>query len=88
MLKRLQMDKRQLDATDWRRLTNLSAASTWIAPSRLGWDLVPFSHCKCGAIARTGNTVVSECNMHWALQRARGRTVLDEKINNCGVVHC
>ena len=108
MLKRLQMGSRQLAATDWRRLTNQSAASSWIAPSRLGpvgpfclrnvvacfhlckdkWDLVPFSHCKCGAIAQTGDNVASECNMHCALQRARDRTVLDEKINNCGVVHC
>ena len=26
--------------------------------------------------------------MHWALQRERARTVLDEKINGCGLVHC
>ena len=31
---------------------------------------------------------VSECHMHWALQGARGRTILDKKINGCGLVHC
>ena len=99
MLKRLLMGQRQLAATDWRRITIQSAASTWIAPSRLGpvgpfrlrsevarfhlcidkWGLVPFSYCKCDAIAQTRDNVASECNMHWALQGARDRTVLDEK---------
>ena len=32
------------------------------------WRLVPFSHCKGGAIAQTGDNVASECHMHWALQ--------------------
>ena len=37
-----------------------------------------FSYCKCGAIAQTGDNVASECNMHWTLQGARGRTLLDK----------
>ena len=52
------------------------------------WGLVPFSHCKCCAVAQTGDIVVSQCHIQWALQGARDRTVLDEKINGRGLVHC
>ena len=52
------------------------------------WDPLPFSDCKCGAVAQTGDSVVSECHMHCALQEARDRTVLDKKIKGCGLVHC
>ena len=94
--------------TTGRRLINQSAASSWIAPTRLRpvgpfrlqtvvvcfylcidkWGLVPFSHCKCGAIAQTRDNVISECHMHWALQGAQGQIVLDEKINDYGLIHC
>ena len=50
--------------------------------------LVPFSHCKCGTFAQTGDSVVSECHRHWALQGVQYRTVLVEKINGCGLVYC
>ena len=34
-------------------------------------------------LAQTRNNVASECHMHWALQGARGHTVLNEKTNDC-----
>ena len=43
------------------------------------WSLVPFSHCKCDAVAQTGDSVVLECYMHCALQGAQDRTALDKK---------
>ena len=30
----------------------------------------------------------TQCRIHWGLQGTRCWTVLDEKINSCGLVHC
>ena len=52
------------------------------------WGLLPFSYCKCGAVAQTEDSILSDCHMHCALQRARDRTALDKRIKGCGLVHC
>ena len=68
-----------LSRAAWVKLNRLRTGVGRFHWSMHKWGLGPSPNCECGASEQTADHVITACPIHWAPNKARGLTVLDDE---------